>query len=206
MATLYYHPLSSCSRRVVALLGIHGIPAERKQVRLEDGEQRTPAYRAINPNQQVPTWIDDDIRLHESHAILRYLANRHQLYDWYPQAIIPQARVDQWLEWINCRFIRAESMVVFNSCFAGDDANQTEIEHGRRLLEELGDLLDATLQHTDYLTGNQPSLADVSLAASFMQLPLANARSGGAPVEDWYQRMLLLPGMRDIIPSAPATP
>jgi glutathione S-transferase len=34
----------------------------------------------------VPTFLDGDIKLHESNAILRYLCSKHALSDWYPSA------------------------------------------------------------------------------------------------------------------------
>ena len=36
-------------------------------------EHKTPEYLKINPNGLVPTMVDNDFVLYESHAIMRYL-------------------------------------------------------------------------------------------------------------------------------------
>jgi GSH-dependent disulfide-bond oxidoreductase len=40
------------------------------------GEQMTPEFTALNPNNKIPVLVDDDITVTESGAILIYLAER----------------------------------------------------------------------------------------------------------------------------------
>ena len=82
---LYYHPLSSNSRRVV-VTAIHlGVELEFVVVDLVAGEHRSAEYLRRNPNGKVPLLDDDGFLLWESHAIMQYLADRSGGQAIYPQ-------------------------------------------------------------------------------------------------------------------------
>lgn len=51
---LYYHPLSSNSRRVLLTAVQLGVPLELVVVDLVNGEHKTSRYLQINPNGKVP--------------------------------------------------------------------------------------------------------------------------------------------------------
>jgi glutathione S-transferase len=53
-----------------------GVGAQEVTVDLLQGEQKTPAFTAINPTQKVPVLDDDGFVLWESNAILAYLGER----------------------------------------------------------------------------------------------------------------------------------
>ncbi|MCA8934411.1 MAG: glutathione S-transferase family protein, partial [Rhodospirillaceae bacterium] len=52
---LYYHPLSSNSRRVVLVVHHLGLDVELIAVDLAGAEHKTADYLAMNPNGKVPT-------------------------------------------------------------------------------------------------------------------------------------------------------
>ena len=79
---LYDHPVSSNALKVRFLLAELGLEHERRRVELS--RPRDPAYVALNPMGTVPLLLDGDFALAESHAILRYLADREQRDDLYP--------------------------------------------------------------------------------------------------------------------------
>jgi glutathione S-transferase len=87
MYILYHFPYSQHARRVVSLMEEAGLPYELRHVDMAKGAHRSAEYLAINPNHQVPTLIDGEIKLHESNAILRYLCVKHGLNAWYPQEL-----------------------------------------------------------------------------------------------------------------------
>ena len=87
MYTLFHSPYSQHARRVVSLMIEAGLEFQLRHVAMEKGEHLSPEYLAVNPNHQVPTLLDGDIRIHESNAILRYLCVKHALHDWTPTSL-----------------------------------------------------------------------------------------------------------------------
>jgi glutathione S-transferase len=79
MYILFHSPFSQHARRVVSLLIEAELPYELRHVAMEKSEHTSPEYLAINPNHQIPTLLDGDIKIHESNAILRYLCTKHAL-------------------------------------------------------------------------------------------------------------------------------
>lgn len=76
-AVLYGYFRSSAAYRVRIALNMKGLSAEHRFVHLRKGEQTQPAYRKVNPAGLVPYWIDDDLELAQSIAIIEYLDETH---------------------------------------------------------------------------------------------------------------------------------
>jgi len=73
MLTLYFAP-GACSRASLIALEESGLPFEAKRVDTANGEQRSEAYRAINPKGRVPALATEKGVLTETPAILAYIA------------------------------------------------------------------------------------------------------------------------------------
>ncbi len=200
MYVLYHHPYSQHARRVVALCAAAGLDYELRHVALEAEEYLSPEYLAVNPNHQVPTLIDGDVKIHESNAILRYLAVKHGLGDWYPDDLAARAAVEQWLDWNQCRLSPAVVDIVLNSVFSGDKGDKAAIVRGRERLAELTPILEATLEGRDYLAGDTPSIADLSVGSNITQLGLADAAPTTANIDAWYRRVFEIEGFRKSLP------
>ena len=64
-------------QKVIFCLEEIGAPYAREDYGRQFGNTLTEAYRALNPTAKVPTLIDGDLTIWESHTILRYLAAAH---------------------------------------------------------------------------------------------------------------------------------
>ena len=93
---LYDHPISSNALKVRFLLAELGLRYERRTVELV--RPRDAAYVARNPLGTVPLLLDGDFSLAESHAILKYLADREGRDDLYPTDLHERASVDELLD------------------------------------------------------------------------------------------------------------
>lgn len=204
MYTLYIHPASQVSRRVMALLEIADLGYDAKPIALDKGEHLSPAYLAINPNHQVPTLVDGDVKIHESNAILRYLCHKHDLKDWYPANLARRAAVEQWLDWNQCRLGPVVVDIVLNTVFLGDNGDQQAIERGQTLLPELMSILSSALEKQDYLTGNTPTIADLSVASNITQLAFAKVSPVHLPIIDWIDRVNEIEGFAKTQPETEA--
>jgi glutathione S-transferase len=200
MYILYHFPYSQHARRVVALLETARLPYDVRHVDMAQGAHMDAAYRAINPNHQVPTLLDGDLVLHESNAILRYLCRKHSLTDWYPAEPRAQARVDQWLDWNQCLLAPAVVNIVLNKVFLGENGDAAAIARGEAKLAELWPVLERGLQAGAFLVGPAPTIADLSVASNVTQLGFAGITAPSETVASWYQRVAALDGFRKSLP------
>src|SRR5712671_4782571 len=104
---LYYHPLSSNSRRVVMTAIQLDAKIDLIFIDLIKGEHRASEYLRLNPNGKVPLLDDDGFYLWESHAIMQYLADKTPGQTIYPQEIQARADVNRWLFWSAYHFTPA---------------------------------------------------------------------------------------------------
>ena len=102
---LYMHPVSMTSRPVRLFIAENKIPCEEQLVDLMTGEHYKEPYTAINPNRLVPVLEDGDLRLTESSAILKYLADKTNS-PAYPKELKQRARVNELMDWFNTNFYR----------------------------------------------------------------------------------------------------
>ncbi|NWO02706.1 MAG: maleylacetoacetate isomerase [Idiomarinaceae bacterium] len=89
---LYGYWRSSASYRVRIALNLKGLAYEYEPVHLvkDGGQQHSEAYRKLNPARLVPTFIDGDVRLNQSLAIIEYLE------ECYPDTpLLPSAPTDK---------------------------------------------------------------------------------------------------------------
>ena len=202
MYTLYHHPASQHARRVVALLEDTGLSYELRHVALEKGDHLSAEFIAINPNHQVPVLIDGQLKLFESNAILRYLCTKHGLTDWYPDDLRTRAMVDQWLDWNQCRLLPAVKDIVMNKVFLGEAGDKAAIVRGEKNMLELAAILGAKLAGRDFLTGDKPTIADLSIGSNIFQLGYANAVPQEPNIMNWYQRVCGLKGFKKSVSGA----
>jgi glutathione S-transferase len=73
---LYHHPFSRAAT-VVWMLEELGRPYELRYVDLMAGEQKSPAFLALNPMGKLPVLVDGDTVITETAAIGLYLADRY---------------------------------------------------------------------------------------------------------------------------------
>jgi glutathione S-transferase len=94
----FFHAPQSRSGGTLALLEELGADYELRLLNLKAGEQRQPAYRAINPMSKVPAILHNDALVTEQPAVFLYLA------DLYPEARLAPAIGDPlrgpYLRWL----------------------------------------------------------------------------------------------------------
>lgn len=101
MIDLYYWPTGN-GKKISIMLEETGLPYRVIPVDITRGDQSTPQYEAINPNNKMPAIVDHDapggpITIFESGAILQYLAEKSGRF--MPQDLHGKYRVLQWVYW-----------------------------------------------------------------------------------------------------------
>ena len=94
---LHMHPASTTSRPVRLLLAEKGIAHEEVVVDLMTGAHHQEPFVTFNPSRLVPVLEDGDLKLTESSAILKYLADKYDLPE-YPKELKARARVNEVLK------------------------------------------------------------------------------------------------------------
>ena len=102
---LYMHPVSTASRPVRLFIAESGIEVEEQVVDLMKGEHYQEPFASMNPNKLVPVLEDGDLRITESSAILKYLADKIDS-DAYPKDPGQRAKVNEAMDWFNTNFYR----------------------------------------------------------------------------------------------------
>lgn len=98
MIDLYYWPTPN-GRKISIMLEECGLPYHVVPVNIGRGDQFSPEFLAISPNNRMPAIVDReaDISVFESGAILMYLAEKTG--SLMPLARKPRYEVIQWLIW-----------------------------------------------------------------------------------------------------------
>lgn len=185
-------PLSGHSHRAQLALSLMGLPYEFTTVDLPHRAHKTPEFLALNPFGQVPILVDDGVAVHDSNAILMYLALKYDTQRrWLPQDVKAQAEVQAWLS-------VAAGLVAYGPCAArlvtvfGASFNPEEViarAHG------LLTVMDGQLAQRDFLVGQDATLADISAYSYIAAAPEGNVDL--APyghVRRWLARVEALPG------------
>jgi len=173
---LYMHPVSMTSRPVRLFIAESGIPMDEQVVDLFTGEHYQEAYTKLNPNRLVPMLEDGDLRLTESSAILKYLADKVGS-PAYPKDLKQRAKVNEMMDWLNTNFYReyAYNLIypqLFPHMKRPDPAVQkATLEWGK---ERAKGWLQILNDHwigpkNNYLCGNQITIADY-LGSAFVTL------------------------------------
>ena len=158
--TLYHSP-NTRSSSALLLLEELGAPYDLHVLNMKAGENRAPAYLAVNPMGKVPAIRHGDALVTEQAAVFLYLA------DLFPQAGLAPAIGDPlrgpYLRW----------MVFYGSAFepavvdrhrGGEPAPLAMSPYGS--YEAVMDLVNAQLRRGPYLLGERFTAADVLWGAA----------------------------------------
>lgn len=150
--------------KVKLLLSLLDIPHTWTHVDILNGESRTAAFLAKNPNGRIPVLgLPDGRWLFESNAILYFLARDSHLL---PTAPFSQAQVLQWqfFEQYSHEPYIATSRYIVRYLNSPPD-RQADLESRRVGGYAALDVMESHLEKNDFFVGNAYSIADISLYA-----------------------------------------
>jgi glutathione S-transferase len=202
---IYGHPLSPCTRKILLLAREKGAQIALQTIDLFAAEHCAPSYRALHPFGRVPVLEDEDFRLYESRAILRYLDARLPGPSLTPSDVRERARMEQWLS-VDQSYVapHTRALAVENVVrrAQGKTPDPTVVASARSALAETFEVLDAALVRSSYLVGPTPSLADLSLAPYLASLALlggADLLSQRPHLVAYQQRLTERPGYAEVL-------
>jgi glutathione S-transferase len=189
---LYGDPGSGSTRRVFAALYHIGVEFDFELIDLFKGDNRTPAFLALNPNGMIPVLVDGDVVLWEASAINLHLAEK------FGSDLLPsgpdRALAMQWMFWA-AEHWRQGPPALFGERIAkvvmGVAQDPRVIADAEASIRKFAVILDAHLEDRRYVVGDKVSLADFDLAATFTHLTRTHPPYAEFPnVTAWHQRLL----------------
>jgi GSH-dependent disulfide-bond oxidoreductase len=176
-------------RKVSILLEELGVDYEVHSINITQGDQNSPAFLKISPNNKIPAIIDRDngMSLMESGAILIYLAEKYGKF--LPKDSIARAEVNEWLMWQMGGFGPILGQAHHFLHFNPGKSDYAEARF-RSEVARLYGVLDRRLEGRDYIC-NDYSIADMACwpwvsRYEWQQVNLADYPN----VRSWYQRLL----------------
>lgn len=192
---LYGFPMSPNSRRVqLGLLELE-LPFEYVQVNLMEGAHKSPEYLRLNPNGKVPTLVEDDVVLWESHAILEYLADRYPAKRLGAESPRERGEIGKWLYLNAAHFGPAMAAVFAHTIRLPEEQRIAKLaENGRAEVTRVMGVLEAALAAGDHLALGRQTIADVSFAPSFAFAPMLGFDLAAFPrLAAWIERQKARP-------------
>src|SRR3984893_17971999 len=195
---LHIAPPSPRAIKVVALKNNLGLDCQIRVLNFSIGDHMTPEFAALNPNKLMPVLEDDGFVLWESNAILQYLAAKKPAAGLWPSDPRRQADVSRWQNWAASHWAPACGTLAFErlvkKLLGQGDADPAAVAQGEQEFRRVGEVLNASLKGRKWLTGNDLTLADFSVApwmalAQIAQYPVA----GLTEIARWYEGFAALP-------------
>jgi glutathione S-transferase len=179
---VYADPITVNCRKVLAGLDLIGAPFELVHVDYFKGQQKEPAYTAINPNASIPAMVDDDLVLWESNAILQYAADKVGNTAAYPRELKARADINRWLLWESSSWFPSCYVFLVENCvkpLLGGAADAAVLDAQAAQFHKLAGILNQRLSERRWVCGDRPTIADIALAApmhlhGWQKLPLAD--------------------------------
>ncbi len=185
MLKIHADPITINCRKVLAGLDFLGVEFELVGMNFFAGDHTSAEHLALNPNGTVPVAVDDDLVLWESNAILQYGADKVAHTSGYPTDLKHRADINRWLLW--------EASAWFPCCYAflvenvgkplqGAEPDRDVLTAQTDRFHKLAAVLDARLANHRWLTGDQPTIADIAVAAPIhmhteAKVPLADHKN-----------------------------
>ncbi|RZJ43204.1 MAG: maleylacetoacetate isomerase [Brevundimonas sp.] len=165
---------STASWRVRIVLNLKGLVAEQVFHHLRKGEQRAPAYLALNPQGLLPTLVTDDgAALTQSLAICEYLDELHPEPALLPADPLARARVRAVAQAIACDIHPVQNLKVLQNLRDLGLAEEAVQSWAATVIDEGLDAVDRLLAGSPgpFAFGPTPTLADILIVPQ-----LGNAR------------------------------
>jgi glutathione S-transferase len=185
------------SQRARWILEELGASYSSHTVVLHDGEQNSPANRAVHPLGVVPALRTSDYTIFESVAIVLQLIDEHPSAGFAPRCgSALRAHYYQWSIFA-CAELDPALMMFFDNTMRplegmrppGTKHDKALAERGRQDFEIRAEMLTKALEGREYLLDAGFSGADILIGHSCFMARLMGLLDGFPVLEDYYQRL-----------------
>lgn len=194
MIKVYGDLVSGNCYKVKLILDLTGVAHEWVHTSVLDGDTRTPAFLAKNPNGRIPlVELSEGDYLAESNAALYYFA---QGSSYWPQDKRRQAEVLQWMFFEQYSHEPYIATSIFKIHFLKETPDLAG-ELGEAITKGYAalDVMEQALKTRRFLTGDNVSIADFALYAYTHRASLGGfSLVDYAAIREWIKGVEALPG------------
>jgi glutathione S-transferase len=183
-------PSGNCYK-VRLMCALLRVPLEVVPVDFLAGTHKQSPLIDLNPFGEIPIFVDGDVVLRDSQAILVYLARNWGGEGWLPTEPAPMADVMQWLTVVESEIARGPGDARLHDKFGV----KLDVRAAREKATRILGLMEAHLARRQWLALDRSTIADVACMPY-----VALSHEGGislepyAAVKAWVERVKALPG------------
>jgi len=191
MPKLYDMEPSGNCYKIRLLCSFLGVPLTLTPVDFLGGEHKRPPLTDLNPWGEIPIFVDGDLVLRDSQAILVYIARKWGGETWLPTDAARMAQVMEWLMVAENEVARGPNDARLHDKFG----YKLDVELARRNAARTLGLINTHLTKHQWLALDHPTIADIACMPY-----IGIGHEGGVPltpypaIEAWINRIRALPG------------
>lgn len=187
-------------RKISVALEEMGLPYDVHVVDITQGEQMTPAFLAISPNNKIPAIVDPDgpggqpISVFESGAILLYLAEKTGRF--LPRDAAGRVAALEWLMFQMSGFGPMPGQVHHFIALKDEADRRYGLARFMAETRRLYGVMDRRLSTHPFFAGSELSIADFAILGWVWRHPRHQVDLADFPsVRRWYESLMARPGV-----------
>ena len=200
MIDLYFAPTPN-GWKISVMLEECGLDYNIRWVNIGAGEQFTPEFLAISPNNRIPAIVDHDpadggepVSVFETGAILIYLADKAEQF--LPDELRGQIAATEWLMWQMGGLGPMMGQHGHFKLYAPERIAYPTDRYRKEVLRLFG-VMDRRLADNDYLAGEEYSIADIACFPWVQTYKRQEIDLEDFPdVQRWYETLKQRTGLR----------
>ena len=174
----FYFNGSPNPTKIALFLEEAGLPYEPMPIDTRKGEQFTPAFTALNPNQKVPVIVDGDVTVFDSTAILLYLGEKTGKF-MPANTPAERAKLLSWMMFIGSGIGPYSGQAVHFKHFAKTQIPYANERYQYEANRHFG-IIEAQLAKGKYMLGNTYTVADMNIWSWARMIPFILGEGGWA--------------------------
>ena len=201
MNIVFYCAPNSSAVPVASVLHELQVPHDAVTLDLSKGDQKKPAFLALNPNGKVPTLVVDGRPMFEAVAIMSWLGERFGVEKKLWPAAEDPARLDA-LSWSAWTYVSLGGSVQrFN--IASSSMAPKELHHApiaaaaKQEIEGYFSMLEARLSKQKYMLGDSFSVLDIIVGSMVLWATMCGLQVSSHPaLNTWVEQLKARPSIR----------
>ncbi len=161
MAIIIYGRRSSANvQKVIWICTEVGISFVTKDIGGKYGGNKAQNFLKLNPNGRVPVLDYNNFIIYESNTIIKFISETHAFLN--NNDIKWNALVNQWIDWGSFTFgVPCQLLTAHMAHLSIEKRDPNKVIEAKIIINEMLTILDQQLIKTNYLVGNNFTLADI---------------------------------------------